>query len=128
METISTNQANQGSDMSSVPVLAEVTRGIVRREKYRVGDATVARQATARRLRIGLGTLKNLVYERIKTVSSELRDRIVAAAIADLSNEINKLEYEKQLLVQMGTSPDHNDMRALEGVLATARQAIERMR
>lgn len=128
METISTNQANQGSDMSSVPVLAGVTRGIVRREKYRVGDATVARQATARRLRIGLGTLKNLVYERIKTVSSELRDRIVAAAIADLSNEINKLEYEKQLLVQMGTSPDHNDMRALEGALATARQAIERMR
>lgn len=122
------NQSNQETGMSSVPALAEVTRGMIRREKYRLGCPQAAKQTVARRLRIGAGSLSNLIRERIKAVSSEVRDRIVAAAIADLGHEITKLEYERQLLLQMGTSPDHNDMRALEGALAAAREAIGRMR
>lgn len=122
------NQHQQGIPMSSVTVLSEVAGGLVQRERKRSADAATAKATVARRLRIGAGSLTNIIKRRVKAVSADVRDRIVAAAIADLSNEINKLEYEKQLLVQMGTSPDHNDMRALEGALATARQAIERMR
>lgn len=114
--------------MSSVGVMSEVTRGIARREKHRMGDAAAAQRSTARRLRIGGGTLKNLIYRRVKAVSAELRDRIVAAAIADLTSEIRRLEHEKQLLLAMGTRPDHDDYCALESALATAHEVIDRMR
>lgn len=114
--------------MSSVPTLALVARSLVARETVRSGSPQAAKQTVARRLRIGSGSLANLIRERIKSVSADVRDRLVAAAIADLGNEITKLEHERQLLLQMGTSPDHNDMRALEVALQTARQAIERMK
>lgn len=127
MDEFSANQPNRGSGMSSVSVLADITRGMVRREKYRTGDPDSARTATARRLRIGSGSLKNIIYERVKTISAELRDRLIGAAIADLSGEIRKLEHEKQLLLAMGTRADDDDMAALETALATARRVIDRM-
>lgn len=115
-------------DMSSVPTLALVARGLVARETTRSGSPQAAKQTVARRLRMGSGSFANLIRERIKSVSADVRDRLVAAAIADLGNEITKLEHERQLLLQMGTSPDHDDMRALVGALETAREAIERMK
>jgi hypothetical protein len=101
---------------------------MIQREKSRLGCPQAARDTVARRIKIGAGSLSNLIRERIKTVSADLRDRLVSAAIADLSNELTKLEHERQLLLQMGTSPDHDDMRSLESALATARKAIERMK
>ncbi len=121
-------QSKQETEMSSVPALAQVARGMIQREKSRLGCPQAARDTVARRIKIGAGSLSNLIRERIKTVSADLRDRLVSAAIADLSNELTKLEHERQLLLQMGTSPDHDDMRSLESALATARKAIERMK
>lgn len=121
-------QPKQETEMSSVPALAQVARGMIQREKNRLGCPQAARDTVARRIKIGAGSLSNLIRERIKTVSADLRDRLVSAAIADLTNELTKLEHERQLLLQMGTSPDHDDMRSLESALATARQAIERMK
>ena len=121
-------QSKQETEMSSVPALAQVARGMIQREKNRLGCPQAARDTVARRIKIGAGSLSNLIRERIKTVSADLRDRLVSAAIADLTNELTKLEHERQLLLQMGTSPDHDDMRSLESALATARQAIGRMK
>lgn len=121
-------QPKQETEMSSVPALAQVARGMIQREKNRLGCPQAARDTVARRIKIGAGSLSNLIRERIKTVSADLRDRLVSAAIADLTNELTKLEHERQLLLQMGTSPDHDDMRSLESALAAARQAIERMK
>ena len=129
---ISTDQGHfqhqQDNRMSSVPELAAVAGSMVRREKYRVGCADTARASVARRVRLGVGSLTNIIKRRVKSVSAEVRDRLVAAAIADLTLEISRLEHERQLLLQMGASPAHDDMRALEGALAAAREAIERMR
>lgn len=122
------NQSKLETGMSSVPALAEVTRGMIRREKYRVGCPEAARATVARRLRIGAGSLSNLIRERIKAVSSEVRDRIVSAAIADLHNEISKLEHEKQLLMAMGDRPDSLDFQAVETSIETARKTLSRMR
>jgi hypothetical protein len=122
------NQHQQGTAMSSVTALSSVASGMVRRERSRSGDADAARLSVARKLRIGVGSLTNLIKRRVKSVPADLRDRLVALAIADLTNEINRLDHERQLLLQMGTSADHDDMRVVESALATARAAIERMR
>ncbi len=119
---------SKGIHMSSVTALSEVAGGMVRREKHRIGSADEARATVARRVRVGVGSLTNIIKRRVKTVSAEVRDRLVSAAIADLTNEIARLEHERQLLLQVGAGALHDDMRALESALATARQAIGRMK
>jgi hypothetical protein len=114
--------------MSSVSALSAVASGMVRRERDRSGCADTARSSVARRIRIGAGSLTNIIKCRVKAVKADVRDRLVAAAIADLTNEINRLDHERQLLRQMGANPDHDDMRLVESALATARAAIERMK
>ena len=121
-------QHQQAFPMTSVSALSQVANGMVRREKNRTGSADAAKATVARRLRVGVGSLTNIIKRRVKTISADVRDRLVSAAIQDLTNEITRLDHERQLLLQMGTSPMADDMRALESALETARQAIERMK
>lgn len=121
-------QHQQGTPMSSVQVLSNVAGGMVQREKTRVGCADAARASVARRIRVGVGSLTNIIKRRVKTVSADVRDRIVAAAIHDLTHEITRLDHERQLLLQMGASPMADDMCRLEGALEAAREAVRRMK
>jgi len=74
---ISTDQGHfqhqQDNRMSSVPELAAVAGSMVRREKYRVGCADTARASVARRVRLGVGSLTNIIKRRVKSVSAEVR-------------------------------------------------------
>ena len=121
------NLTPRGNPMSSIASLSEVAGNMVAREKSRSGDADAARSSVARRLQVGVGSLTNIIKRRVKSVRSDVRDRLIAAAIADLTREIERLDHERQLLLQMGTSPDHDDMRAAETAIAAAREAIGRM-
>jgi hypothetical protein len=114
--------------MSHAAMMQRVTRGLVDREADRVGvprDAATAR--VAHRLKMPPGALASIARARTKKIPAEIRDRLVTACISDLTREIARLEHERQLLIQMGTSPSSTDMDEAETALATAREAIERM-
>lgn len=113
----------------SLADLSRLTGGMVHREQDRSGtDREAATCAVARRARLSVGTVGNVIRRRVKDVAASVRDRLVSAAIADITNEITRLEHDRQMLVQMGACPRSDDMDALDGALATARAAIERMR
>lgn len=122
------NQHQQGIPMSSVTVLSEVAGGLVQRERKRSADAATAKATVARRLRIGAGSLTNIIKRRVKAVSADVRDRIVQAAIADLSHEISKLEHERECLSRMGASATSFDLQEVEASISSIRQTLDRMR
>lgn len=133
MDKISTPQSQnvqrEGEGMSSAVTVQRAARGMVRREAERFSDSEGnAIVRVARNLRMAPGSFGNVVRMRVKRLSADARDRIVAACIADLSREIQRLEHEKQLLMAMGVSPRADDMDEVEAALATARRAIEKMK
>lgn len=91
-----------------------------------IGFDLQADRASARAF--AAGSFANVVRNRVKKVSADIRDRIVAACIADLAREIQRLEHERQLLMAMGASPRSDDMDEVEASLAQARAAIGRMK
>lgn len=120
----------RGSDgMSSALTVHRAARSMVKREAERFADSEVnAIDRIARALRMAPGSFGNIVRDRVKRVSADARDRIVAACIADLTREIQRLEHEKQLLLAMGVSPRADDMDEVEAALASAHRAIQRMK
>jgi hypothetical protein len=114
--------------MSTVEAVSRVSRGLISREQTRGGgsfDDAVSR--VARRIRTGPGSLANIVRQRVKSVSSDIRDRIVLEALAALQRDIARLEHEKQLLLQMGAGSDHRDLCALESALATVQATLDQI-
>lgn len=110
-------------------VVAQFSKRLVLRDQTRLGgcveDATLR---VARRLKVAAGTFGNIIRQRVKKVSADLRDRIVTAALADIEQEIERLEHDKRLLEAMGFGPSCDDYRAAEDALETARACIARMR
>ncbi|MCO5092643.1 hypothetical protein [Bosea sp. (in: a-proteobacteria)] len=110
-------------------VVAQFSKRLVARDQDRLGGcAETATARVARRLRAAPGTFTNIIRQRVKKVSADLRDRIVSAALADIQQEIERLEHEKRLLEAMGFGPSCDDYRAAEAALATARDCLARMR
>lgn len=116
-------------DMGSVASIAAFSRSLVRREQFRSGgDVEKAIQRVAGRLKIGPGTIANLVKNRVKSVCFQIASRIIAAAISDIENERKQLEHERELLMGMGPHACADDLRTVEDALETARSTIARMR
>lgn len=122
------NQPEQESGMSSVPVMAGIARGLVRREEVRLGDLDEAKRAVARRLRLGSGSPSNLLRLRLKSMKTDVSRRIIAVAIADLQREIRGLEHELFVLLEMDTDPLAGDVLAAQAALETARTAMARLK
>jgi hypothetical protein len=117
------------SDMGSVASIAAFSRSLVRREQFRSGgDVEKAIQRVAGRLKVGPGTIANLVKNRVKSVCFLIGNRIIAAAIADIENEKRQLEHEHQALVALGRHADPSALAAVEQGLAIARDGLARMR
>jgi hypothetical protein len=133
MDTISTrhgqNLQREGSGMSSAVIVERAARGLINCEATRaeVSEAS-AIQRVASSLRVAPGSLGNIVRRRVKSISADMRDRIVAACIADLTREMQRLEHDRQMLMAMGEGPRSDDMDAVESALATARAALDRMK
>lgn len=112
-----------------IAAVAQFSKRLVLHEQGRLGgcleDATLR---VARRLKVATGTFANILRQRVKKVSADLRDRIVSAALADIHQEIERLEHDKRLLEAMGIGPSCDDYRTAEDALETARACLSRMR
>lgn len=110
-------------------VVAQFSKRLVLRDQNRLGgcveDATLR---VARRLKVAAGTFANIIRQRVKKVSADIRDRIVSAALTDIQQEIERLEHDKRLLEALGFGPSCDDFLAAEAALATARDCLARMK
>jgi hypothetical protein len=117
------------SEMGSVASIAAFSRSLVKREQLRSGvDAKTALQRVADRLRIGPGTIGNLVRDRVKSICFTVARRIVAAAISDIEQERRQLEHEHEALMALGAHADPAALAEVEEGLAIVRQGLARMR
>ena len=117
------------SDMGSVASIAAFSRSLVRREQFRSGgDAEKAIHRVAARIKVGPGTIANLIRNRVKSVCFHIGSRIIAAAISDIENERRQLEHERELLLAMDTHASADDLRTVDDALETARACLARMR
>lgn len=126
-----TGQISQSElrDMGSLAAVAHFSKRLVRKEQERIGGcANTALATVARRLRAAPGAFANIIRMRVKKIHADLRDRIVAAALADIEHEIERLDEDKRTLSALGFGPSHNDVLAVEDAIASARAALGRMR
>lgn len=122
------NQPPERRVMSTVEAVSRVSRGLISREQTRGGgsfDDAVAR--VARRIKTGPGSLANIVRQRVKSISADMKDRIVSEALAALQRDISRLEHEKQLLLQVGAGANDRDLCALESALATVQATLDQL-
>jgi hypothetical protein len=117
------------NEMGSVASIAAFSRSLVKREQLRSGvDAKKALQRVADRLKIGPGTIANLVRDRVKSICFTVARRIVAAAISDIEQERRQLEHEHEALMALGAHADPSALAEVEEGLAIVRQGLARMR
>lgn len=123
------NASSEYQSMGSVGSLAAFSRSMIRRERARSGcDQEEAIRNVAGRIKIGAGTLANIIRNRVKDVGFRIGGIIIAAAIADIENERKQLEHELALLVDLGPNADPADLAEVEECLAVARQGLARMK
>jgi hypothetical protein len=83
-----------------------------------------ARVKIARDLRIGPGTLENLIRERVKTVCADLAAKVQAYWIDTIEAEIARLEKERALALQDNIDVSADDIAQAETLLAEARRLV----
>lgn len=115
--------------MGTLAAVAHFSKRLVRKEQERVGGcAETALASVARRMRAAPGAFANIIRMRVKKIHADLRDRIVAAALMDIQQEVERLDADKRLLEGLGFGPSHNDVLAVEDAIAAGRAALARMR
>lgn len=107
--------------MSSAVVIAQ---NLERRERSRVGSRTHARRSLAAKLRVGVGTLENLVRGRVKRVDAAIRDRLQALLVRELEQEIARLTHELEIARQSGAHLASEQISEVETHLAKARATL----
>lgn len=116
------------SDMG-IASLAHLSRTMIRFEQVRNGlSVPAATKRVAARIKTTVNTIDGILRERTKRVCTDLRARIVTAALSDIEKQIEQLSHEKRLLEAMGFGPSHDDYRDAEDALETARACLARMR
>lgn len=117
------------SDMGSVAAISAFSRSLIKREQMRSGgDAETAIRRVANRIKVGPGTIANLVRNRVKTICFDMARRIVNAAINDIENEKRQLEHEHEALMALGPYSDPSALASVEQGLAIVRDGLARMR
>ena len=101
-----------------------VARSLERMELARCGTRQGAQRSLANKLRIGHGTLENLIRGRVKSVDAAIRDRLQAQLIRELELEKMRLEHELAIARQGGATPDSNEILEVEALLSRARAVL----
>lgn len=101
-----------------------VARTLEQLERSRGHSAAIARRALSARLSIGVGTFRNLVYDRVKSVDAAIRDRLQALLIQELEHEILRLSHELEIARQSGAHPACEHVGEIEAHLAKARALL----
>lgn len=120
---IRSSRTNQPKGDGVSPALTMI-RSLERRERSRVGSLQAARIVLAGKLRLGIGTLENLVRGRVKRIDEQIRDRIQALMIRELEAEIARLTHELHLARQGGSHLASDEVGAIETLLAQAKTIL----
>jgi hypothetical protein len=83
----------QAQGMSSIAI----ARNLEQRERQRVPTKQAARERLADKLKIGVGTLENIIRARVKSVDERIRDRLQALLVSELEAEIGRLQHELEM-------------------------------
>jgi hypothetical protein len=83
----------QAQGMSSIAI----ARNLEQRERQRVPNKQAARERLADKLKIGVGTLENIIRARVKSVDERIRDRLQALLVSELEAEIGRLQHELEM-------------------------------
>jgi hypothetical protein len=110
------------SDTVSNAIL--VARSLERMELARCGTRSNAQRSLANKLRIGHGTLENLIRGRVKSVDASIRDRLQAQLIRELELEKMRLEHELAIARQGGASTNSDEILEVETLLSQARAVL----
>jgi hypothetical protein len=125
--TFAVTKEPRGLVVSSVAVIEE-TRGIVRdlerREMQRGHKLPDARRRIASRVGAVPGTLINLARGRLKKFDAGLRERIRAALIREIEQEIGRLSHELETLTRAGSHPASAEVCEAQRHLAAAKRLI----
>ena len=118
---------HQTSDkMSSVTLhTKENALALIKRETVR-SDLTVqeAIKSVARKARLSPGTIFNLVNDRLKKLSFEVFEKINALALSEINSEIQRLEHERQILLQSGSVSFAVEIQEVDALLAKAKDLM----
>lgn len=113
----------QASEMSTATAIAQ---SLERKERQHVPNKSMARRRLAGKLRIGIGTLENIVRGRVKKIDAEIKRRLDDLLIRELEAEINRLNHELEMAVQVGAHPCSEHISEIEAHLAEARRLLNR--
>lgn len=83
------------------------------------------RPIVARRVGVAPGTLENLRRGRIKDPRKSLYDKLRAALLRELENEIRAHEHERHILIQTGSDPRDDEIVAMDTRISRAKQTLE---
>ena len=115
--------------MSSVAIKPDVLRGYVKRIIRHAMDAhsvkmAEARAIAARHLRVSPGTLENIGKGRLVDPKASIRDRICAAVVPAIQQEIARCIHELDQARQAGLDPRSPEMAALASAVEKAKEMI----
>lgn len=99
-------------------------RALEEREAVRAGSIPEARRSLARRLGLAIGTFDGIRRQRTKSISLAVFERLRAAVIRDLQNEIARCSHELEIARQAGLDPRLSDMAALETAVQKANELM----
>lgn len=111
----------QGDVMSSVVAIAQ---SLERKERQRVSSVKAARLRLADKLRIGVGSLENIIRGRVKRIDASIRDRLQALLVRELEGEIQRLTHELEMARQCGSHLASDEVGAIESHLAAAKAIL----
>jgi hypothetical protein len=99
-------------------------RTLEQMERGRGFPAALAQSRIASRLGVGVGTFRNLVYQRVKSVDAALRDKLQALLIEQYTHEINRLNAELEIAIRADPRLDSDTRLAIEAHIAKARALL----
>lgn len=105
-------------------IAVTIAQNLERRERYRVSSKADARRSLAAKLRVGIGTVENLVRGRVKRVDASIRDRLQALLVRELESEIARLTHELHLARQGGEHLASEQVGEIETHLQKARALL----
>jgi len=108
-------------DMSCAVSLA---RRLESRERFRTGNREIARRSLAVKLRVGVGTIENLVRGRVKRIDATIRDKLQALLVKELEQEIARLWHELDIARQGGAHLASEQISEIETHLSQAKQVL----
>lgn len=114
--------------MTALAQSIEIVKDLERRERGKIPGRELARASLANRLRIGVGTIENLLRGRLKRIDADLRDRLHALHINELEHEIARLSQELVIARLTAAFSDPDEIGEVETCLAQAREKLERAR